>query len=935
MSEPPIRIGHPDHRPAPADACGCCEGVTLSTARPVLNRPNLTAIRYRAGDHASFKASMLARLASSTLPALASLGTRADDDFSIALIDAWAAVLDVLTFYQERHAAEAYIGTATERFSIAEIARLIGYRLHPGSAAETDLVFLMEDPPGATPDVEALTIPAGTRVQSLPGPDEDAQVFESVADLDARVAWNRMKPRQNLRVTLAAGATQTWLAGQATGLAPGDAILIVHPQRFDEGRADHDPNSTLWQARRLTRVTPDAVLNRTRIEWAEPLGTLSPAGETAPVHKVFALRRQASLFGYNAPHPSVLAADTRVAFGYSSGTVPGNSPSPILGSSADVGDWDYGARMDTGQVVLDAVYKDFVRGGWAVLTTPSGQVALHRIEAVTADAEARFAVSGRVTAFTPDVDDWFADFGAEYRRVAVFGGSEELTLADAPNRLPVLGTILDLDAAVPVLPQDRVLYLRGRRAQVEVAVAQLDVLRTGLVPDTLGRGTRLTVLWAVFIPIFAGVWLMVVTDPDGQLALVAVTADMLLPVQADATSPEISLRHTLKSIDLSDPLRSVLTLNEAIVSPLDRASTVIHGNVARASHGQGASEILGAGDPAKPFQSFTLKQSPVTQLVASTETGVVSTLTLRIDGVAWTEVPDLYARGPTARVFATSLSDSGETTVRFGDGVSGARPPAGRDNIAADYRVGLGAAGNLRAGQLSLPIDRPLGLKEVTNPAAASGGADAETEAAARRNAPIYTLTLGRIVSITDYRDFALGYPGIARADARWVWQGETRRIVVTVAGDDGKAVPKTGPVFAALRDAYRKYGDPLVSFDLMSYQPAQFRVGLKVAVDPAHDDDTVLAAVEAALRAAYAFDKRDFAQSVALSDVAATAHGVPGVLAVDIDRLYRETGPQSDVTDHMILASQIGRTGKAGALLAAELLTLSDAPFDSLEVMP
>jgi hypothetical protein len=935
MSEPPIRIGHPDRRRTPADACGCCEGVTLSTARPVLNRPNLDAIRYRAGDHASFKASMLARLASSTLPALAPLGTRADDDFSVALIDAWAAVLDALTFYQERHAAEAYIGTATERFSIAEIARLIGYRLHPGSAAETDLVFLMEDPPGAAPDVEALTIPAGTRVQSLPGPDEDAQVFESLADLDARVAWNRMKPRQNARVTLAAGATQTWLSGQATGLSPGDAILIVHPQRFDEDRADHDPNSTLWQARRLTRVTPDAALNRTRIEWAEPLNSISPEGETAPLHKVFALRRQASLFGYNAPHPSVLAADTRTAFGYSSGTVPGNSPSPILGSSGDVGDWDFGARMDTGRVVLDAVYKDFVRGGWAVLTAPSGQVALHRIEAVTADAEARFAISGRVTAFTPDIGDWFDDFGTEYRRVAVFGGSEELTLAEAPNRLPLLGTAIDLDTAVPALPRDRVLYVKGRRAQVEVAVAQVEVYRTGLVSDALVRGTRLTVLWAVFIPLFAGVWLMVVTDPEGRLALVPATSDMLLPVQADATSPEISLRHTLKDIDLSNPLHSVLTLNEAIFSPMDRASTAIHGNVARASHGQGASEILGAGDPARPFQSFSLKQTPVTHLVASTETGVASTLTLRIDGVEWTEVPDLFARGPTARVFATTLSDTGKTTVRFGDGVSGARPPAGRDNIAAEYRAGLGAAGNLRGGQLSLPIDRPLGLKEVTNPFAATGGADAETEAAARKNAPIYTLTLGRIVSITDYRDFALGYPGIARADARWMWQGETRRIVVTVAGDDGKAVPQTGPVFAALGDAYRKYGDPLVGFDLLSYQPARFRVGLKVAVDPAHDDDTVLAAVEAAIRAAYAFDRRDFAQPVALSDVAATAHGVPGVLAVDIDRLYRETGPQSDVTDHMILASQIGRTGEAGAQLAAEILTISDAPFDSLEVMP
>lgn len=933
MTDAPIRIGHPDRRIAPADACGCCEGVTLSTARPVWNRPNLDAIRTRAGDHAAFKASMLSRLSSSALPALAGLGTRADDDFSIALIDGWAAVLDVLTFYQERHGNEAYIGTATERFSIAEIARLIGYRLQPGSAAETDLAFLMEDPPGAAPDVEELNIPAGTRVQSLPGPDEEAQVFESLADLNARVAWNRMRPRQNVRVTLAEGATHTWLAGQATGLQPGDGIVIVHPARFDPDHAGFDVESDLWQARRLTRVTPDATLNRTRIDWAEPLGTLSPAGETAPLHKMFALRRQAGLFGANAPHPSVLAADTRAAFGYT-GSAPTNSPSAITGSATNVGDWDFGATLDDDRIVLDAVHKEFVNGGWAVLAAPTGTHQLYRIETVAADAEARFAVSGRATSFRPDRDGWSTTFGPSYRSIAVFGGSEELALAETPNRLPLLGTAIDLDAAIPALPEGRVLCLKGRRAQVEVAVAQLPVFRTGFVPDTLTRGTRLTVLWTAFVPIFSGVWFSIVTDPDGRLALSVTLTGVLLPVPADATSPEISQRVTLKEIDLSDPLHSVLTLNEAIFAPMDRASTVVHGNIARASHGQGASEILGAGDPTKPFQTFTLKQKPVTHLVASTETGVASTLSVRIDGVEWTEVPDLYQRGATSRVYATTLSDTGETSVRFGDGISGARPPAGRDNIAAEYRAGLGKAGNVRAGQLSLPIDRPLGLKEVTNPFAATGGADPETEAAARRNAPIHTLTLGRIVSITDYRDFALGYPGIARADARWVWQGETRRIVVTVAGDDGEPVPRTGPVFAALRDAYRKYGDPLVSFELMSYQPARFRVGLKVAVDPAHEDKVVLKAVEAALRAAYGFENRDFAQPVALSDVAATAHGVAGVLAVDIDRLYRETAPQSDVTDHMLLESRIGRTGEAGALLAAEILTLSDAPFDILEVM-
>ncbi|MEH6404987.1 MAG: hypothetical protein V7750_16540, partial [Sneathiella sp.] len=152
MSEAPIRIGQPDTNQV-QDTCDCCEGTTLSTSRKLLNRPHLSNIQYRVGEHADFKSSMLTALNSSKYGALADLGTRDDDDFSIALIDGWASICEVLSFYQERLANEAYIETATERLSIGEIARLIGYRLHPGAAAETDLVLTMQDPPNADADV--------------------------------------------------------------------------------------------------------------------------------------------------------------------------------------------------------------------------------------------------------------------------------------------------------------------------------------------------------------------------------------------------------------------------------------------------------------------------------------------------------------------------------------------------------------------------------------------------------------------------------------------------------------------------------------------------------------------------------------------------------------------------------------------------------------
>ncbi len=84
---------------------------------------------------------MLAALSSSNVPALAGLRTRDSSDFSIALVDAWSEVLDILTFYTERLANEAYLGTAVQARSVFELVRLVGYTPSPGVSASTTLVL--------------------------------------------------------------------------------------------------------------------------------------------------------------------------------------------------------------------------------------------------------------------------------------------------------------------------------------------------------------------------------------------------------------------------------------------------------------------------------------------------------------------------------------------------------------------------------------------------------------------------------------------------------------------------------------------------------------------------------------------------------------------------------------------------------------------------
>ncbi|MFD0346187.1 hypothetical protein ACFQ0M_09145 [Kitasatospora aburaviensis] len=95
---------------------------------PVANPPGLPALRLRVGTHPTFLAAMLDRLAAADLPGLAGLTTRAADDPAVALCDAWAAVADVLTFYQELLGNEGYLRTAREDRSVHELTGLIGYR---------------------------------------------------------------------------------------------------------------------------------------------------------------------------------------------------------------------------------------------------------------------------------------------------------------------------------------------------------------------------------------------------------------------------------------------------------------------------------------------------------------------------------------------------------------------------------------------------------------------------------------------------------------------------------------------------------------------------------------------------------------------------------------------------------------------------------------
>jgi predicted phage baseplate assembly protein len=228
-------------------------------------------------------------------------------------------------------------------------------------------------------------------------------------------------------------------------------------------------------------------------------------------------------------------------------------------------------------------------------------------------------------------------------------------------------------------------------------------------------------------------------------------------------------------------------------------------------------------------------------------------------------------------------------------------------------------------------LTRPLGIKAATNPEDAAGAQDSESLDDARTNAPLTVLTLNRTVSLQDYEDFSRAFAGVAKALATFTWDGQTKRVFITVAGPDGAEIKPDSDTYKNLLSALQQAGDPFVSLRVKSYRPAYFRFAGKVKVDPDYETDVVLASVEQALREQFSFDVRAFGQPVFLSEVIASTQAVPGVIAVDSNKLYRVGRP---ATLEARLLAALPEMLADGSMVAAELLMLDGAPLDELGVM-
>jgi hypothetical protein len=944
--------------------CDCAGGCCCQDTTPpetICNRPALGQVSYRVGRYGTFLASMHAALSGAgDLAPLAALRTRDPADFTIALLDSWAVVLDILTFYSERVANEAFLRTAVEQRSVTEIAALVGYVPSPGVSASATLAFTLASAPGSP---AVVPIPAGTRVQSVPGPGQSPQVFETSADLTALAAWNALPAQATTAWSLSGNEQSTWFTGTSNNLNTGDALLFVAASG-----GTPDLTSGPAELHYITAVSTDPVANATQVTWNTPLNSTAFAGGV----NVYVFRTKAALFGATA--------------GTVTSTTTYDPTSKANKTITEISTPSYEPWDEDNAVVLDAIYPGLGPGPggpqWLALTQAShrdassvdtGLEGADRSEAAatigdTAAAEAAEKItyaalftitsahdetpqtdylSSRATALTvghtvlslassqsPTASDTSAtDVLAAYIRdtanVTAYVQSEQLTGASLPVTSAVWGQSVAV-ADGQQIPPGQPAAVSGKRVRLFIPAGTNSVFTPAGGPGGSSADGQIVLLDSA----------RQTADPAGNTVLSVITTTgvagtLLLPNQpggpsitgflpADQADSVASEAVTIQGVM---PAGDVTTLY--LATPLARAydcSTVtVNANAVLATHGQTTQEIVGSGDATNAALSFSLKQAPLTNLTGPAGSGAQSTLQVWVNNLRWQEVPSLLGSGPSDRVYTTSVDATGHTVVRFGDGTRGGRPPTGQANIRAVYRTGTGVAGMVAAGQLSQPLDRPQGLSSVTNPSPATGGQDPAAADEVRASAPLPTLTLGRVVSLQDYQDYALAFAGIGKALATYAWSGDTRGVFLTAAGANGAVLAPGDPVFTSLLTALRQAGDPYVPVSVMPHVPVLFTFAAAVAIDTTtYDPSAVLGQAWQAVSAAFAFGQRELGQGVAASEIIEVIQGVPGVLAARLTGLQRSGDPATAGT--VLRAAGPRPPSGTRPALGAELLLLDPA---------
>lgn len=779
----------------PPDPCA----PPLRFPEPVLNRPALPQIRRRIGDYNTIREALIYRL--DRAPGLERWTYRGSDDPGIALLEGAAIVGDILTFYQDLYANEAYLRTAKWRENVSALVRLTGYRMRPGLGGVATL--------GLELDCEGpITAPAGhSFVAEIDGVEEPVRL-EALADTLLLPELSKITlcaPQDPRPVT--AGTRELRLVARDPSEAPpslrkGDRLLLAVAADADD--------SSLSEAQIVVVEAARSLHGGLVVTLQGGLTCEDPVGEL----RAFKLARSLRHFGGNAPRYETLP-DASSPTGIRQATIH-YSRSLTTTTTASFLEPSLGAR----ELPLATPVDDLGVGATVVCEWTSDGARRGRSATVTATQATGLrwgSLTGESTLLTLDRPLVGEPPTAAVPMPGTLGTLSTLSTAEHLSSTETFeqarGEIQRQSLEIlgeSILGRARELSLRSGLADVRsmaLHTTEGPAMTAKARPsDRSGAGNQL---------VFYGAGKDARALVGRRVAFTAPTADT--PTIARVTSATVVTDPKRSSRDENGLLRALHALTVDVdVAYADFASEpetgeplIVYGNLVEVDQGKSEAEvILGSGDARRTFQSFRIPKAPLTyHRDAASTPPEVPQLALYVQGRVWRRVDALFGRGATDEVYTVREDDEGRSYVLFGDGKTGARLPSGVDNVSARYRSGSGAYGPKKRGTSlqARPIDT-VRIKKAHLLGEVSGGASPETADGAREAAPGKVQSLGRLVSVADFEAEARSLSGVLRARARWELDDHMPAIVVTLLMECGRE-GELAALGASLRRAGRCRG--------------------------------------------------------------------------------------------------------------------------------
>jgi hypothetical protein len=886
-------------------------GIEKHDAEPVSaeNPPYQRSVVYRADDYSSLRYKLVSHLAEAFPNWNRMLADkRGEQDFGVAFIELFSYMADVLGFYQDCRANEAFLRTATLSSSLIDLCALIDYRTPPGaSAAALQAFFCKAGQSG--------TIPAGFKVKTKPQPGAQALVFETSKDLDASDSLNQLflqgYNRSELHLSeTGVPAESTVLLDQAyAGLKAGQFVVMTCPGKNPiplQLLAVEDENG-----KRRLRWKPGALppgLNlpladveilgkpKQRMKLADSLradeitaGQTSVRVETASIFPlgwfffwnfycpiVFVsdgVRQPAQLLSVNG-HEITWAPGFNISLQRSTTSVYASQEEDVCGPIAP------------GDQLLE-VWVGSLQPGATIILFDLANVALARIA---------FSSGSSYTLAEP-VQQAFP-FGALIFEVKLpqgnsagqnFTAVSPVRLISSTQELVLDKTYDDLVAGQRVVISDGEFTIVRKLTAVEIDSQQRTriTLSTHVghplnVANTFVHGPfELTMRVDGYnkssASLAAGVSSI---SLDGQVMGLAAGRSLIL--ESAAASEGVRVLNVALKAD-----RTEVYLEAPLQNGFPLAATTVLGNVVEVTHGSSVIESpLGSGDQSQANQKFTLHQKPTTYVHDPQDArGIANTLQVLVGDEQWKEVESLAESGPGDHHYMVQIDEDQKMSFLGGDGRYGAAFPTGNNNISVRYRTALGTPGNVPTNLISV-VATPLPFVQSTrNPVPGNGGADPDGPSTTKSMAAVTVRTLDRAVTVQDYRDLALSYPGIAKANARRI-RKDGRAIIDLVVATTGGL-----PLNSVMRDSLivflqdRSTPDHLVL--VRDFTPVPIRLMLEVHVQENFLRAETGLRIQKALSTGLAddgglgyfhFDRRALGEDLYLSDVYALVEDIEGV---------------------------------------------------------